>query len=192
MRITGGAARGIELKSPPGDRTRPATDKLRLALFSSLGPEPLAGRFIDLFAGTGSYGLEAWSRGAAGGLFIERHRPTAAILLGNLEAVARSARRPINEVAAICADSFSPTWQQTHLGSAAIVFADPPYGDLARAWPRLFLLADQLLAPEGGLLVVEAPADFFAPPAPGWYQRKRVDGGGGLPTALVLARGRSG
>ena len=71
MRITGGKARGIPLASPKGDATRPATDQLREAVFSSLGARIEGAQVADLFAGTGAYGLEAMSRGAIGGIFVE-------------------------------------------------------------------------------------------------------------------------
>ena len=64
MRITGGSARGIPLSLPKGDAVRPATDALRQAVFSSLAARVPGTRFLDLFAGSGAYGLEALSRGA--------------------------------------------------------------------------------------------------------------------------------
>ena len=76
MRITGGKARGIRLKTPPrkNAQTRPATDRLRESLFSSLGDQIIGSHCLDLFAGTGSYGLEALSRGALFCGFIESDR----------------------------------------------------------------------------------------------------------------------
>ena len=59
MRISGGRARGIPLKVPRGADVRPAMDKLRQGVFSSLGERVVGARFLDFFAGTGSYGLEA-------------------------------------------------------------------------------------------------------------------------------------
>jgi 16S rRNA (guanine966-N2)-methyltransferase len=64
MRITGGKAKSISLMCPKGDLVRPATDRMRESVFSSLGPSIVGSEFIDLFAGTGSYGLESLSRGA--------------------------------------------------------------------------------------------------------------------------------
>ena len=78
MRISGGLARGIPLLAPRGDAVRPATDSLRQAVFSSLGERVAGARFLDLFAGTGAYGLEAISRGAAGGVFVEKDARAAA------------------------------------------------------------------------------------------------------------------
>ena len=72
MRLTGGRARGIPLKAPD-EGTRPATDQLREAVFSSLAARIPGARVLDLFAGSGSYGLEAWSRGADRVVFIEKN-----------------------------------------------------------------------------------------------------------------------
>ncbi|MDR0728477.1 MAG: RsmD family RNA methyltransferase [Puniceicoccales bacterium] len=90
MRISGGGARGIPLISISGRELRPATGSLREALFSSLGPWIQDKTFLDLFAGTGSYGLEALSRGARAGVFVEKNRRTAEILHQNLQAVLQS------------------------------------------------------------------------------------------------------
>ena len=62
MRITGGKARGISLKAPKDQKTRPATDRMRESLFSSLTTSIIDASCVDLFAGTGSYGFEALSR----------------------------------------------------------------------------------------------------------------------------------
>src|SRR5579871_6880774 len=93
MRISGGAACGIPLRVPTGDAVRPATDGLRQAVFSSLGPRVAGALFWDLFAGSGAYGLEALSRGAAGGIFVEKKPRTAAHIRANLAAVDKSLGR---------------------------------------------------------------------------------------------------
>ena len=90
MRITSGFARGILLDSPRGKSTRPATDAARQAIFSSLGGIVEGASVIDLFAGTGSYGLEAASRGAASVLFFENDRNALGALRANLERVKKA------------------------------------------------------------------------------------------------------
>ena len=62
MRISGGAARGVPLLVPKGEAVRPATDAMRQAVFSSLASWVPGAVFLDLFAGSGAYGLEAVSR----------------------------------------------------------------------------------------------------------------------------------
>jgi len=90
MRITGGQARGIPLVLPKGDAVRPATDAMRQAVFSSLAARVAGARFLDLFAGSGAYGLEALSRGAADGVFVEKNARTADFIRQNIAAVCKS------------------------------------------------------------------------------------------------------
>ncbi|MDR2377577.1 MAG: RsmD family RNA methyltransferase [Puniceicoccales bacterium] len=104
MRISGGGARGIPLISISGRELRPATGSLREALFSSLGTWIRDKTFLDLFAGTGSYGLEALSRGARGGIFVEKNRRMAGILRQNLQAVLQSLEISSNPCEAYCGD----------------------------------------------------------------------------------------
>lgn len=104
MRITGGIARGITLQTPKGDRTRPATDGMRQAVFSSLAARVPGARFVDLFAGSGGYGLEAFSRGAAGGVFVEKDNRACACIARNIEAVARSVKRDPSAMRVLASD----------------------------------------------------------------------------------------
>lgn len=89
-RIVGGSAGGRRLQTPRGDATRPTSDRVREALFSAL--ESTVGsldgaRFLDLFAGSGAIGLEAWSRGAVAVTLIERDRRTAALVRANAASI---------------------------------------------------------------------------------------------------------
>ena len=107
MRISGGQARGILLVVPKGDAVRPATDSMRQAAFSSLGAFVVGARFLDLFAGSGAYGLEALSRGAAGGVFVEKNAKAAACLRRNLAAVCKSLGRDETGVEVFQADALT-------------------------------------------------------------------------------------
>ena len=89
MRIVAGRHRGARLEAPPGEATRPTSDRARQALFDTL----TGGRFdidlddavvLDLFAGTGALGLEALSRGAARAIFVEKDRAALAVLNRNI------------------------------------------------------------------------------------------------------------
>ncbi|HOI17863.1 MAG TPA: RsmD family RNA methyltransferase, partial [Geobacteraceae bacterium] len=88
MRVIGGTARGRRLLAPRGLDTRPTSDKVKEALFSILGGMlgPLDGcSVLDIFAGTGSLGIEAMSRGADSAVFIDAGREAAAVIAKNLE-----------------------------------------------------------------------------------------------------------
>lgn len=122
-RIIGGAVGGRRLATPDGEHTRPTSDRVREALFSSL--EAWAGslhglRVLDLYAGSGALGLEAWSRGASAVTLVESERRTAAL-------VGTNARTLGCEVARVVAAEVA-----THLSRGAdaaydLVLSDPPY-----------------------------------------------------------------
>ena len=81
LRVISGLARGRRLRSVPGDTTRPITDRVKESLFDILGADVVGSAFLDLFAGTGSVGIEALSRGADFARFIDLHRPAIQTIL---------------------------------------------------------------------------------------------------------------
>ncbi len=85
LRVISGIAKGRKLKLVPGDSTRPIMDRAKEALFSILGQGVVNAAFLDLFAGTGSVGIEALSRGAAHVLFIENDRKAIQTVYDNLK-----------------------------------------------------------------------------------------------------------
>ncbi len=84
LRVIAGSARGRRLKPVPGDGTRAIMDRVKEALFSIIGREIIDTRVLDLFAGTGSVGIEALSRGAAHATFIDLERAAIKIIHENL------------------------------------------------------------------------------------------------------------
>lgn len=186
MRISGGAARGITLAVPKGDAVRPATDGMRQALFSSLGARVAGARFLDLFAGSGAYGLEALSRGAAGGVFVEQSAKAAACVRQNIAAVCKSLGRASGDLAVMQADARS-----VPVGSGALpdlVFIDPPYEQIPELAPALFARLGELLAPNPEALVLfEMPGEIELAPA-GWELIKRIGKGARQPTVGAFRR----
>ena len=186
MRISGGRARGIELQVPKGDRVRPATDGMRQAAFSSLAAVVPGAWFLDLFAGSGAYGLEAFSRGAAGGCFVERDARAVACIRQNIAAVVRStgagaaadlAVRPGDALAAVGAWS-GPV--------PDLVFIDPPYEIIPEVAPMLFERLTSLFAGRPSAIVVfELPGELNLAPA-GWSLVKRLGKGARQPTAAFF------
>ncbi len=90
MRIVSGLARGRRLQAPRGTTTRPTSDRVREAVFSTLQSRigSLDGtRVLDLYAGSGAMGLEALSRGAASVVFVESNRAVARTLIDNIDRV---------------------------------------------------------------------------------------------------------
>lgn len=85
MRVISGSAKGRKLGSVPGDITRPITDRVKESLFNIIGPEIQNSTFLDMFAGTGSVGIEALSRGAESALFIDVNRRAIKTVHSNLK-----------------------------------------------------------------------------------------------------------
>ncbi len=182
MRISGGAARGIPLAVPRGDRVRPATDGMRQAVFSSLGARVAGAYFWDLFAGSGAYGLEALSRGAAGGVFVERDAKAVACVRQNLAAVGRSLGALPADVEVATADAL--TWAPA--SAADLVFVDPPYEIIAQAAPVLFSrLSAALAAKRAALVIFEMPGGTTLAPS-GWSCVKRLGRGLRQPTVAIF------
>lgn len=154
MRITGGRARGIPLSAPKGDGTRPATDQLREAVFSSLGPRIEGARIADLFAGTGAYGLEAMSRGASSGLFVENSREVVACLKKNLTAVCKSSGTSPSDWQVLAQKIYTIP---KNLGPFDIVFMDPPYAMIEERIPEIFAEHIAGMVADQGLVCFEMP-----------------------------------
>jgi len=85
MRVISGSAKGRKLQSVPGDSTRPITDRVKESLFNIIGPDIRKSTFLDLFAGTGSVGIEALSRGASSALFIDIDQKAIKTIRANLD-----------------------------------------------------------------------------------------------------------
>lgn len=187
MRISGGGARGITLVVPKGDLTRPATDGMRQAVFSSLGARVVGARFLDLFAGSGAYGLEAVSRGADRGVFVEQNAKAAACVRQNILAVCKSLRRQPSGLTVVQSDARTVPFGGDGL-VPDLVFIDPPYEIIAEVAPGLFQrLSDALQSRADALVVFEYPGELTLEP-PGWELLKRLGKGARQPTVGFFRR----
>ena len=152
MRIITGRARGARLKTPKGLLTRPTSDRVKESLFSILGGRVVGRRVLDLFAGTGSLGLEALSRGAASAVFVDR--ATEHVLRENAE------HTRLDETARILrGDVFSVLSRFAAEGAVFdLVFCDPPYHK--GLWERALTALDASpVLSEGALVIVESGED---------------------------------
>jgi 16S rRNA (guanine966-N2)-methyltransferase len=149
-RVTAGTSRGRLLKTPPGRATRPTTALVREALFNIIGDSIRGARVLDLFAGAGTLGVEALSRGAASATFVERDRACATIVAENLAATGFAQQGDVANADAI-------DWLRAHdgdLGAYNLLLLDPPYQDSATLTAALQALDLAPLRKEA-LLVVE-------------------------------------
>jgi 16S rRNA (guanine966-N2)-methyltransferase len=186
VRISGGAARGVTLQVPKGDLTRPATDGMRQAVFSSLAARLPGARFVDLFAGSGAYGLEAFSRGAEAGVFVEQNAKAADCIRKNIATVAKSAARPAVGLSLMTVDALS--WAPLAGQGPDLVFIDPPYDIIADVGPALFArMVDWWPANADPVVIFEMPGDLTLEP-PGWTCVKRLGKGAHQPTTAFFRR----
>jgi len=158
MRISAGEHRGRRLQGVKGKATRPTSDLLRQAVFNVLGAQIQGAQVLDLFAGTGSVGLEALSRGAASATFVERDRRAVETLRSNL------ANLNLTSHARVIAGDVLLALKRFEAAGETFdcIFLDPPYaGELAARC--IEILADGVLLSENSALVTQA---FHKTPLP--------------------------
>lgn len=151
MRVIAGEARGRRLGAPRGLKTRPATARVRSSIFSRLEARGgVAGaRTLDIFAGSGSLGLEALSRGASSVVFVDSSRAAAAAIEKNLGELGLEARGRV-----VASD-----FRRALMGLAAarerfdLIFVDAPYTDDRTAEVLAILISLDLIAQQGMVAV---------------------------------------
>jgi 16S rRNA (guanine966-N2)-methyltransferase len=124
VRVIAGQAKGRTLVSPKGTATRSATDRIRESLFAILDPVVERAHVLDLFAGAGTLGIEALSRGAADATFVERSAPAIVALRRNVATTGFADR------ATIIVGDVSASLERGIQGPMDLVFIDPPFADV--------------------------------------------------------------
>jgi 16S rRNA (guanine966-N2)-methyltransferase len=170
MRIVSGQYRGKAIAAPPGDATRPTSDRARQAVFNILehaawAPELHGARVIDVFAGSGALGLEALSRGAAFCLFVETDDAARGAIRENIDAmhlfgVTRVHRRDATDLGLRPASAGAPF---------DIAFLDPPYAKGLGEKAVAELVAGGWLNP-GAILMFERGRSEIDPVLEGFEQ----------------------
>lgn len=167
LRVIAGSARGRRIKTLPGRTTRPTADRVKEALFNILGGSVAGARVLDLFAGTGSLGIEALSRGAASAVFIDADPRCRRLIYDNLMAVGLAGRGRVrggrlpDALAVLAAEGYS----------FDLVFLDPPYGR-GLLPPVLAALGQAGVLAAGARVVAEHHRDdAVGPVPPGWELR---------------------
>lgn len=159
MRIIAGQARGRRLKSPDTKDTRPATDRVREAVFSSIGDWVEGSVVADLYAGSGSFGLEALSRGASSAVFVERGRKAVAALRHNVKTVGLGG----TVIASTVEDYLNRANHRFHL-----VFMDPPWDEPTVQMEAALTSLDRLLLPGGEVVISRRHTDPVPTPPKTW------------------------
>lgn len=173
MRVIAGTARGRRLAAPPGRDTRPTSDRVREALFSSIAAAVPGAAVCDLFAGSGALGIEALSRGAARATFVERNADAVAAIRQNLR------RTGVDDAGQVVHAEAAGFCRHPVGGPFDLLLCDPPYAVDSMVVGRLFEALHQAggLA-AGALVVVER-------------DRRRPDPAADLPSFLAEDRRRS-
>jgi 16S rRNA (guanine966-N2)-methyltransferase len=156
MRVIAGSAGGVRLAVPKRG-VRPTMDRVKAAIFSSLGEAIIGARVLDLFAGSGALGIEALSRGAASALFVEDNRQSAEAIEKNLAKTKLKGRVRYQ-------NAFDFVRQRSNAEKFQIIFADPPYEKTHRGESHTEALLNnesltELLEPNGIFVLEKKPTE---------------------------------
>lgn len=186
MRIIAGQWRGVRLVAPAGEVARPTTDRVKESLFNLMGWSWEGGIAVDLFAGSGSLGLEALSRGADHAVLVDTHPRSLAAVRENVHRLRAEDRCSVWRL------DWARAWERLErLGWAAgWVFVDPPYR--LGLWPRvLSVLADSPVPIRHGV-ACEHPGSVNLPDAVGRLRRVKHRVYGDIAISLYQSHPPSG
>ena len=172
LRVIGGSARGLLLRTPPGSEARPTSARLRESLFGMLeaAGTPLDS-VVDLYAGSGALGIEALSRGAERCVFVDSSRQACRVIRENLDRTRFADRAEVTTARV-------GRWRAPDGAAFSLVLADPPYGEDA-AWTDIDRAISRALDEES-VIAVEHSARTDPPATlagrPRWRKRRQGDG----------------
>jgi 16S rRNA (guanine966-N2)-methyltransferase len=182
LRVIGGEAKGRRLKSPPPG-VRPTAAIVRRSLFDILGYLVEDANVLDLYAGSGSLGIEALSRGAAHVDFVEKDRRCCAVIRSNLESLGESAGGGRGRVDCASADRWLKS-RPPDSGQYDIAAIDPPYGEPGVSLDLVLLVEAGILSTDAIVALETRRGAAFEMPD-GLVEARRVHHGG---TQLILMR----
>lgn len=154
MRVIGGSRKGHKLATAPGPLLRPTSDRVRTVLFDILGNVVQRARVLDVFAGSGSLGIEALSRGAEGVDFVEKSRRLAAMITSNIK---KTHLEDHGRVVVADAFLFLSRVAASHPAPYDLILADPPY-DFQKYEEFLELAGQRSVLAGAGTIALETSA----------------------------------
>ena len=149
MRVISGSARGVQLRTPDGVKTRPTADRVKEAMFSIIQFDIPCAKVLDLFGGTGQLGIEALSRGAARSHFIDELDQACKLIKDNLS------KTKLAEKATVIRSDYSSFLKNT-TEKFDIIFLDPPYAEVFLE-NSLKIITEIDILQSGGIIVTERP-----------------------------------
>ncbi len=174
MRVIAGTAKGTRLAPVPRG-VRPVSDMAREGLFASVARRVPGARVLDLYAGTGALGIEALSRGAEGGVFVERNGAALRAIRTNLDRTGLSGRAEV-----VSSDVLAFLRRNRNVGERPdLVFVDPPYKvRAAEVDAALAELAARWLPEKGWTVVLTRAKRGYTPVIPvDWLAARRLEYG---------------
>jgi 16S rRNA (guanine966-N2)-methyltransferase len=174
MRVIAGEHKGRQLKAVPGSNTRPTTDKVKESIFQIIGPFFQGGKALDLFAGSGSLGIEALSRGMDYCIFVDKHPKAIRTIYENT-----SMLRLDDQIEVFRTDAYRA------LGAVAkrelsfdLIFLDPPYRKVSYTEVLEIIRKEKLLTKDGIIYCEHEINDELPIEVPGLNLIKQAKYGG--------------
>ena len=165
MRVITGKARGIQLKTPQGQQTRPTADRVKEAMFSIVHFDVPGARVLDLFGGTGQLGIEAISRGAKHCTFVDESDKACSLIRENLK------RTHLESQAAVIRSDYLSFLKNCH-ETFDLILLDPPYAEVFLE-NALKCITEIDILQSGGIIVAERPVGKELPWSfPGYTRSK--------------------
>ena len=165
MRVITGKARGVQLKTPEGELTRPTADRVKEALFSIINFDIPNAKVLDLFGGTGQLGIEALSRGADSAVFVDAREEACALIRENLR------RTKMQQQGKVIRSDYMSYLKQCR-ETFDIIFLDPPYAEefLENSLKKITEID---ILRSNGIIVTERPLGKELPFVFDGYERSR-------------------
>ena len=165
MRVITGKARGVQLKTPEGELTRPTADRVKEALFSIINFDIPNAKVLDLFGGTGQLGIEALSRGADSAVFVDAREEACALIRENLK------RTKMQQQGKVIRSDYMSYLKQCR-ETFDIIFLDPPYAEefLENSLKKITEID---ILRSNGIIVTERPLGKELPFVFDGYERSR-------------------
>lgn len=166
MRVVSGSCKGRQLKSIQGTQTRPTTDKVKAAIFNMIGPYFHGGVGLDLFAGSGSLGIEALSRGLDKVVFVELNEQAIRVIKENLRMCRLTEKAEVYKNTAERALKVIQKREMTF----DYIFLDPPY---KREWIKetIDIISKENILTPGGYIVCEHESSMELPERIDFFSR---------------------
>lgn len=179
MRVVAGKAKGLPLKSVPGESTRPTTDKVKESVFNMIGPFFDGGNALDLFAGSGGLGIEALSRGIDKSIFIDKDGKAVETTRANLEKTRLSDQAEVYRNDAKRAIKIL----RKNEFQARLLFLDPPYQN-AEAYGLMDFAAETGILTDDSIVVCEHDKGVELADRTKYFERYKHENYGGISISI--------